>query len=150
MQTVRFEFDHPSLGNYGVTLPVYRWGYTEGNEYFHRSPNTTADGRHARVYLDAGRRHIKVVFREIDTRLDALRNFSVLVHRHVRDVRFYPNYSDEPNSYWVVDWAPTLDFNRITDNYQEVEVDLVERGRRGQAPDFLRRRGLRRQKGAGV
>ena len=124
--TVRFEVTHPRLGAWGVTLPAYKWGYTSGTEYLFRSGVTTAWGRHSRIPLGTSRRTTTITFRECDVTLDPLRTLTVLAHRFVLDVRFYPNYDTAPGTYWVLDWPLSMSHSRVLDNWQEVQLALVE------------------------
>lgn len=124
--TVRFEIDHPSLGAWGVTLPAYKWGYVVGQEHVFRSVTVNRWGRVYRVPVAVERAHYTVTFREIDDTLDPLRQFAVLVHRYVCDVRYYPDFDTAPATYITVDWPLTVRFNRVLDNYGEVELQLDE------------------------
>ena len=124
--TVRFEVTHPRLGAWGITLPAYKWGYVSGTEFLMRAAATTAWGRQFRIPINDTRRGMTVTFREIDTLIDALRTITVFAHRFVRPVRFYPNYDTAPGTYWVLDWAQTVTFNRVLDNREEVELVLLE------------------------
>lgn len=125
--TVRFEVAHPKLGTYGVTLPPYRWGYVQSRERVYRSVTVNNWGRLHRIPVESVERvRYQVTFRGIDDNLDPLRTFNVIVQRYVLDVKFYPDYESDPVTYLTVDWPLTLTFNRILDNYQEVELLLEE------------------------
>jgi hypothetical protein len=123
--TVRFEVTHPRLGNWGVTLPAYKWGFSAATEYLTRAHNTTPTGSHSRATLNIQRVLMSLTFREADAVLDSLRTLTVFAHRYVRDVRFYPDYEASPGAYYRLDWATDVTFNRVLDNLQEVEVLIV-------------------------
>jgi hypothetical protein len=125
-RSVRFEFTHPRLGNYAIDLPAYKWGYVTGTEWLHRALNTTAYGVHRRIPLSITRRATKVRFVETDDLIDQMRVFTSLVHRFGADVRFYPDYIDDPETYWTLDWALDVGFSRVLDNRQQLELTIVE------------------------
>lgn len=125
--TVRFEFDHPHLGAYGVTLPAYQWDYTYGVEYQQRDLGETPVGVTYKARRNVSRRLMTLRFVQTETVLAALQTFHILVQRFVRDVRFYPNFDTAPGTYWELDWETEVALTIALDNRLEAELRVVEK-----------------------
>jgi hypothetical protein len=123
---VRFEVLHPQLGSWNVTLPADQWGYTSGTEYPVRAEASSPYGRLFRIATGEHRRAMVVTFREQSRCLDPLRSLTVFAHRFCRDVNFYPDVDTDPDAFWVVNWPLSLEWRRLGDGLQELELTLVE------------------------
>ena len=123
---VRFEVTHPQLGPWSVTLPAYKWDYTSGTDYPVRGEASSPYGRLFRLGTGEARRAVVVTFREEDRRLNPMRSLTVFAHRFCRDVKVYPDVDADPAAFWVVDWPLSLEWRRLGDGLQELELTLVE------------------------
>lgn len=124
------QFVEPISG-YTVTMPVYQWGYTEGKEYLERLHGVTPHGvmYRSKVATDGGeavtQRLMKVLFENTDPTIHTLRTLSWFAMKNAGPVTFYPD-ADDTGTYWLVDWAETIEVERVLDNHLTLEVTLVE------------------------
>lgn len=125
MITVRFSVQHPRLGAYVVDLPCYQWEYTDGGDFLFQDLGATEVGVVYFDPLDTERQFRVMPFILTDILAAKLKTLTTFAHRFVRDVRFWPDYTNAPGTYWDLDWETEISFSQQLDNRPTVPLKVV-------------------------